>query len=89
MPILAETNENDPDQPTKSEKGLLIKLVYNSTLWSADRETVFEMIENCTDYREYERLQFWLDNLQMPFDQIVNPNAGDVNKHIKQIMSRE
>ncbi len=90
MPILASADEKEYENvPTNEEKVILIRLVHNSTLWYDGKEEAFEKIERCNDYKDFEKLQFWLESIQMPFDQIVNPNMGDIKKHVRTLMDRE
>lgn len=71
------------DVPTTEEKGLLIKLAYGSTLDEGDKLTALETINNCMDYKMYEKIQHRLEAIQKPFDSIPNPNQSDINKHLK------
>lgn len=90
MPIIANADEKEFENvPTVEEKGLLIKLLYNSTLWGSDWSDGFESIDKCNDYSVYQRLQYWLESIQKPFDQIVNPNAGDIKQHLKKLLLRQ
>lgn len=69
--------------PTKEERNLLTKLAYNSTLENEDLDKALEMINTCTDYKLYERIEIRLSAIQKPLDQITNPNQTDINKHLK------
>lgn len=69
--------------PTKEERNLLTKLAYNSTLENEDLDKALEMINTCTDYKLYERIEIRLSAIQKPLDRIVNPNQTDINKHLK------
>ena len=71
------------DVPTEEEKQMLRVLVFNSTLNEEGKEAALSSIESCTDYKKYQQLQFRLEALQTPLDQIVNPNQKDISKHIK------
>lgn len=78
-PVIAE------DVPTEEERQILRNLVFNSTLDENGRELALSSIESCTDYKKYQQLQFRLEALQTPLDQIVNPNQKDISKHIKKL----
>ena len=73
------------DVPTEEEKQMLRVLVFNSTLNEEGKEAALSSIESCTDYKKYQQLQFRLEALQTPLDQIVNPNQKDISKHIKKL----
>lgn len=81
------TNNHDDidDVPTENERQILRNLVFNSTLDETGRELAFSSIEACTDYKKYQQLQFGLEALQTPLDQIVNPNQKDISTHIKKL----
>ena len=73
------------DVPTEDEKQMLRVLVFNSTLNEEGKEAALSSIEACTDYKKYQQLQYRLEALQTPLDQIVNPNQKDISKHIKKL----
>ena len=73
------------DVPTEEEKQMLRVLVFNSTLNEEGKEAALSSIESCTDYKKYQQLQFRLEALQTPLDQIINPNQKDISKHIKKL----
>lgn len=73
------------DVPTEEEKQMLRVLVFNSTLNEEGKEAALSSIEACTDYKKYQQLQYRLEALQTPLDQIVNPNQKDISKHIKKL----
>lgn len=80
MAIIACTNES---VPSHEELNLLRKLVSDSLLEGEEIDLALWKIDNCTDYKDYQSLQFWLESIKKPFDLIVNPNAGDIKKHLK------
>lgn len=89
MPIIANADEKEFENvPTIEEKNLLIRLLYESTLWGNDWDEMKLQIDNCMDYKIYEKMQYFLESMQKPFDHIVNPNAGDINKHLKNLINR-
>ncbi len=71
--------------PTKEERNILIKLAYNSTLEDDKLDSALEMINTCTDYKTYEKIEIRLSSIQKSIDEIVNPNMGDINKAVKAI----
>ena len=76
---------NKHEIPTEDEKQILRNLVFNTTLTEDQRETALESIEKCVNYETYSKLQFRLEDLQLPLDQIPNPNQKDISKHIKKL----
>lgn len=76
---------NKHEVPTEDEKQILRNLVFNTTLTEEQRETALESIEKCVNYETYSKLQFRLEDLQLPLDQIPNPNQKDISKHIKKL----
>ena len=75
--------EDINDVPTEGERALLRTLVFNSTLDENGKELALASIEACDDYKKYQQIQYRLEALQTPLDQIVNPNQKDISKHIK------
>jgi hypothetical protein len=71
------------DEPTSEEKYLLHKLLNSSDLTEEEMEKAKKSIENCTDYDTYQKIQFRLEDRQLPFDRIPNPNQADINKQVK------
>lgn len=78
----AHATQSFEEIPTIEEKKLLISLAYKSTLDEDGRLKALESITNCMDYKMYEKIQMKLESLQMPIDQMTNPNQGDINKHL-------
>lgn len=85
-PILAGTDDNIPSH---EEKLMLIKLVFGSTLWGYDVDMELWKIENCTDYKDFEKMQFYLESIQKPFDHISNPSATDIKIHLKKLIQND
>lgn len=80
----AKNGNNDLDDvPSESERQILRNLVFNSTLDEDKRNEALATIEGCNNYKLYEKIQFRLESLQLPIEQMVNPNQGDINKHLK------
>ena len=73
------------DEPTPEEKYLLHKLLNNSDLNEDETEKARSAIEGCKDYDTYQKIQFRLEDRQLPFDQIPNPNQKDISKHVKKL----
>jgi hypothetical protein len=87
MDFVKNSNFQDiTDVPTEPERQILRQLVFNSTLDESKKEEAFAMIEGCSNYKLYEKLQHRLESLKIPIDQISNPNQGDINKQIKKIV---
>lgn len=71
------------DVPTEDERQLLRMLVYNTNLTDDEKEQTMEAIENCQTYKKYQYIQHGLEAIQLPIDQIPNPNQRDINNHLK------
>jgi phage recombination protein Bet len=72
-----------------SDKVLLFQLLNNSTLepGTVEYENAWKSIDTCASYKKYEQLQFRLEELQKGYDDVVNPNAKDINKKLKAVQS--
>ena len=76
------------DVPTKGELDLLRKLVYTATFDTEENKNrAFEMINTCTDYANYQRIQHRLEELQPSIDEIPNPSQADIKNHIKKVLA--
>ena len=73
------------DDPTSEEKYLLHKLLNSSDLSEEEMEKAKKSIETCADYDTYQKIQFRLEDRQLPFDRIPNPNQKDISKHVKNL----
>lgn len=73
------------DEPTSEEKYLLHKLLNSSDLSEEEMEKAKKSIETCADYDTYQKIQFRLEDRQLSFDQIPNPNQKDISKHVKKL----
>lgn len=73
------------DYPTEGERDLLKKLVWTSDLDEEERERAFESIDLCPNYDYYQKIQFRLEERQLPLDQVQNPTQKEISKHIKKI----
>lgn len=73
----------EPNGPTEDERAILRNLVFSSTLDEAGQEMALSSIEACTDYKRYQQLQYRLESLQKPIDQVTNPSQKEINKHLK------
>jgi hypothetical protein len=76
---------NKHEVPTDSEKQILRNLVFNTTLTEEQRESAFESIEKCVNYETYQKIQFRLEDLQLPLDQVTNPTQKEISNHIKKL----
>lgn len=75
------------DIPDEGERQLLRNLVYNSNLSEGEKQSAFEAIDKCNDYKTYQKIQTRLEDRQLSIDQIQNPSQGDINKHLKKVAS--
>ena len=71
--------------PTDGERELLKKMVWNTDMNDEERERAFEAIDMCPNYDYYQKLQFRLEERQLPLDQVQNPTQKEISKHIKKI----
>lgn len=76
---------NKHEVPTDAEKQILRNLVFNTSLTEEQRESAFESIEKCVNYETYQKIQFRLEDLQLPLDQVQNPTQKEISKHIKKL----
>jgi hypothetical protein len=83
VPIIATYNE---DQPTEMEKQLLMSLVYFSNLDHEERDIMIHRINNCTDYKEFQRLQFQLEDRKESIHNVPNPSYRQIWDHILKIV---
>lgn len=81
----ADNTNIGKDTPDANEKYLLNKLVYSSDLTEEEKEKALSAIEKCDTYENYQKLQHRLEDRQLPFDQIPNPNQKDISKHVKNL----
>lgn len=81
----AEEMDFRKDEPTEDEKNILRKLVHNTTLEEDKRQEAFAMIDGCRDYTLYQKLQYRLESLQIPIDQVINPSATDIKNHVRKV----
>jgi hypothetical protein len=75
------------DVPDEGEKDILRKLVYSSTLAEEQRKEAFATIDGCRTYDLFQKIQHRLEELQVPIDQIQNPNQRDINNHLKKTVA--
>ena len=76
---------NKHEVPTEEEKNILRNLVHNTTLTEDQRANAWDSIDKCVNYETYTKIQYRLEDLQLPLDQIQNPNQKDITKHIKKL----
>lgn len=81
----SDTTNVSNDEPTQDEKYLLHKLVNTSDLTEEEMEKARKSIDTCSDYDTYQKIQYRLEDRQLPFDQIPNPNQKDISKHVKKL----
>ena len=76
---------NKHEVPTDAEKQILRNLVFRTSLTEEQRESAFESIEKCVNYETYQKIQFRLEDLQLPLDQVTNPTQKEISNHIKKL----
>ena len=79
------TKPDVDNYPTDGERELLKKMVWNTDMNDEERERAFEAIDMCPNYDYYQKLQFRLEERQLPLDQVQNPTQKEISKHIKKI----
>jgi hypothetical protein len=80
--MIIATNET----PDEVEKRYLFYLAFNSVFGYFERGEVFERIENCRDYKEYQLIEHKLLSAQKTIDQIQNPSQTDIKNHINKLI---
>ena len=83
-----EMDFNKPSEdnyPTDGERDILRKLVWTTDMDDEERERAFEAIDLCPTYEYYQKLQFRLEERQLPLDQVQNPTQKEISKHIKKL----
>lgn len=78
--------ESFADCPHESEKQLLIKMVFTSTIEESSREAVILEINACETYAHYQRLFYSLENSQQSIHEIINPNQTDIRNHLRKFI---
>lgn len=73
--------------PEHSEKELLKRMVFESVLSEIERVKVLWEITNCINYDEYQELQYRLEAVRIPFNQLVNPSQRDINSWLRKAIS--
>lgn len=79
------TKPSDENYPTDGERELLRKMVWNTDMNDEERDRAFEAIDLCPSYDYYQKLQYRLEERQLPLDQVQNPTQKEISKHIKKI----
>lgn len=79
------TEPDFSDVPEPSELQELRNMVFQSTLDDSDRDKALIAIDVCTNYQQYEKLKYRLEDLQLPIDNVINPSQKDINKHLKKV----
>jgi hypothetical protein len=74
---------NTHDTPTEQEKQLLVNLILDTDLSTTEAHSALATINNCTDYKTYQAIQYRLESRKKPIDQIVNPTQKDITNHLK------
>lgn len=85
-----EVKEVEPDfsdVPDEGERQLLRNLVYNSNLKEDEKDSAFEAIEKCVDFKQYAKIQTRLEDRQLSIDEMTNPSQKDIAKVVKKIAS--
>lgn len=62
---------------------ILKGLVWKAILTQEQRIDLFNEIDSCLSYEEYDRIMYKIENLTDNFDIIPNPNMGDINSHLR------
>jgi phage recombination protein Bet len=75
--------------PTPEEKQMLRSLVGSSTLSEEKKISAYESIEKCMDYKTYEKIQHRLEDCQMGYDEVPNPNSTDAKNIVKKIAGKK
>lgn len=73
------------DVPDESERNQLRHLLYSSDLSIEEKEKTLAAIDTLQTYTKYSYIESNLQNRQLAIDQIQNPSARDINKHLKKV----
>jgi hypothetical protein len=84
-----DTTEDIKDVPDEQERDILRKLVYGSDLNEDEREQAFTRIEMLTNYTDYQKIQYRLEQRQLPIDQVPNPSQTDIKRAINGKLKKE
>lgn len=76
-------NSHFTEIPTQDELDELRYIINKGTLSPREKYEVWEDINNCTDYNEYNRILWKIEESRKNIDWMQNPLQGDINKHIK------
>jgi hypothetical protein len=74
---------NNHDTPTMNEKFILLNLLNDTDLSDNEKQAATNAINDCSDYKTYQAIQYRLENRKKPIDQIVNPTQKDITNHLK------
>ena len=75
--------------PTEGERQILRNMVFNSTLDEEKKIATLEKIENCNTYMQYQLYQHKLEDVQLAYDEVPNPNSTDAKKAVKKIIGKQ
>lgn len=73
------------EKPTDLEKQLLKSLITYSNLNEIEKESAMSAIDNCADYKEYEKIKYRLEARRKDITDIQNPSQADLNHHLKSL----
>lgn len=85
---MEEQKETFDNCPTPEEKKMLIKSAYSAKMNDDQRIEALATISGCTDYDLFRRVENRLKELQPSIHEVVNPNAEDVAKAVKEAVKR-
>jgi len=85
-----EMNQADTtDRPQEDELQMLRGMVYDSTLNTDEREKALEMINNCVDYKLFQKILYRLEQVQVDYDGVANPNQKDISAKVRQMAEQD
>lgn len=71
------------NQVSQEDRHLLYDLMRRAEIPPQDKEMWEASIGLCSNYDEYQKIQYDLENLQQSFETIPNPSQGDIKKHLR------
>lgn len=77
------------DMPTEGEKKILNNMVFNSTLTEEKKVEALATINGCSSYALYQKIWDRLEDVQIPIDQIPNPNQKDITNHLRKTVRND
>lgn len=76
------------NEVSQEDRHLLYDLMRRADIPPQDKEMWEASIGLCSNYDEYQKIQYDLENLQQSFETIPNPSQGDIKKHLRNTVKK-